>query len=522
MLRTVGLRQTPATPTPAGSAYVELWLPNPAALGQTSDLTRQAENVVTAAARDYGIRHPGRDGKPRPILRSVTSFVGGGSPRFWFSVSPEAQQANYAQLIVEILDKHDMPDLVVSLQKALNQGIAGASVDVQQLQTNPVSHPIEVHVSGHTDIDPSGERTDIATLRGIALQVENVLRQSPLARRVRNDWLNESPVMELPIDPDRANMAGITNADIAGSAAAGLSGAQVGTLIDGNLRIPIVARLFRSQRSELSELPELYVYASQGTQKLPLDAVASTKLIFRTERIVRRDHFRTITVYGFPARGAFASDVLKSAMPQLDELRKHLPPGYSLTLGGESARQSSGFLQVAIVLMISVLLIFLALVIQFRDAVKPLLIFAAVPYGAVGAFAGLWLTGTPFGFMAFLGVASLVGVIVSHVIVLFEFIEENRERGTPLVEGLLDAGIERLRPVTVTVAATVLALVPLALHGGPLWQPLCYAQIGGLSIAAVIELVLVKVIYAIFVKDLHIVRWEEPAAVLDSGSLRSA
>jgi multidrug efflux pump subunit AcrB len=493
-------------------AYVELWLPNSAALGQTGDLARQAEGVIRRTALEYGTQHPGHDGKPRTILRSITSFVGGGSPRFWFSISPEAQQANYAQLIFEIQDKDDMPAFVVPLQRALNREIAEASVDVQQLQTNPTSHPIEIHIAGHTDIDPTREREDIATLRGLAGKVEAVLRASPLTRRVRDDWMNESPVMEIPIDPDRANMAGITNADIAESASAGLSGARVGTLIDGDLRIPIVSRLFRSQRSDLSEVPDLYVYASSGAQKLPLSAVASHKLVFRTERIIRRDHFRTITVFGFPAAGVYASEVIKAVSPQLDELRKQLPPGYSLVLGGESARQSSGFLQLAMVLLISVMLIFLALVIQFRNAVRPVIVFAAVPYGAVGAFIALWLTDTAFGFMAFLGVASLVGVIVSHVIVLFEFIEEMREREMPLIDGLLDAGIERLRPVTVTIGATVLALVPLAMHGGPLWQPLCYAQIGGLLVAAVVELVLVKVIYATFVDDLHIVKWDEPPA----------
>ena len=109
--------------------------------------------------------------------------------------------------------------------------------------------------------------------------------------------------------------------------------------------------------------------------------------------------------------------------------------------------------------------------------------------------------------MAFLGIASLVGVIVSHVIVLFEFIEERQELGEELIQGLLDAGIERLRPVMVTVGATVLALLPLAIHGGPLWRPLCFAQIGGLSLATVIELVLVKSFYAIFVADLGILGW---------------
>jgi multidrug efflux pump len=120
----------------------------------------------------------------------------------------------------------------------------------------------------------------------------------------------------------------------------------------------------------------------------------------------------------------------------------------------------------------------------------------------------LWLMGSPFGFMGFLGVASLVGVIVSHIIVLFEFIEEMRALGRPLEEALLDAGIVRLRPVLITVAATVIALFPLAAHGGPLWAPMCYAQIGGLTIATFVTLPVVPVLYAVFVLDLKLVKWE--------------
>jgi len=121
----------------------------------------------------------------------------------------------------------------------------------------------------------------------------------------------------------------------------------------------------------------------------------------------------------------------------------------------------------------------------------------------------------PFGFMAFLGVASLVGVIVSHVIVLFDFIEEAHDHGRPLEDALVEAGIVRLRPVMITVGATVLGLIPLAMHGGPLWEPLCYAQIGGLTLATGITLVLVPLIYTVFVRDLRIIRWErEPAAAL--------
>jgi multidrug efflux pump len=200
---------------------------------------------------------------------------------------------------------------------------------------------------------------------------------------------------------------------------------------------------------------------------------------------------------------------LKEAMPKLTAFQKSLPPGYRFSIGGEYDKQATGFKNLAAVMAISIAGIFLALVFQFNSAVKPLLVFAAAPYGVVGAIAALWIMGVPFGFMAFLGVASLVGVIVSHVIVLFDFIEERHDAGEPFEEAVIDAGIIRLRPVMITVGATVLALFPLALHGGPLWQPLCYAQIGGLTVATFITLLLVPVLYSIFVLDLKILTWDE-------------
>jgi multidrug efflux pump subunit AcrB len=195
-------------------------------------------------------------------------------------------------------------------------------------------------------------------------------------------------------------------------------------------------------------------------------------------------------------------------MPELEKFQEKLPPGYKMEIGGEYAKQQSGFKNLATVMCISVLAIFIALVMQFNHAIKPFLVFAAVPYGTVGAIIALAIMHAPFGFMSFLGVASLVGVIVSHVIVLFDFIEEMHAKGEPFKQAILDAGIQRLRPILITVGATVIALFPLAMHGGPLWQPLCYAQIGGLSVATFITLLMVPVLYSIFVLDLKIVKWE--------------
>lgn len=179
-----------------------------------------------------------------------------------------------------------------------------------------------------------------------------------------------------------------------------------------------------------------------------------------------------------------------------------------MEIGGEQAKQKAGFSNLTVVLIISVIGIYAALLLQFNNSIKPLLVFAATPYGVAGALFALAIMGSAFGFTAFLGIASLIGVIVSHIIVLFDFIEEMHARGEPFEQAIRDAGIERLRPVLITVGATILALFPLATHGGPLWKPLCYAQIGGLTVATFVTLLLVPVLYSIAVLDLHIIKWK--------------
>src|SRR5262249_12339264 len=280
---------------------------------------------------------------------------------------------------------------------------------------------------------------------------------------------------------------------------------------------PVIARLRMQERAQLSDIQNLYVYASSSEDKVPLKAVSSVRTAMTTQRIRREDHFRTIGVHAWPQPGVLASEVLSQAKPKLDDLERRLPPGYRMEIGGEQAKQQSGFANLSAVLLLSLVGSYAALLVQFRNAIKPLLVLAATPYGVVGALLALALMGTPFGFMAFLGIASLIGVIISHVIVLFDFVEEMHEKGEPFVQAIRDAGIERLRPVLITVGATIFALVPLASHGGPLWKPLCYAQIGGLAVATFITLLLVPVLYSVAVLDLKIIRWDAGEKTVAAG-----
>jgi multidrug efflux pump subunit AcrB len=469
--------------------YVDVWLPEDAPLLAANRIAAEAEAIIRTETGDK--------------LESVTTFVGGGGPRFWNTVTPELQQANYAQLLVQVKDKHETAELIGPLQVALSGKVAGATIDVRQLEAGGgVGIPIAVRISGH----------DMPTLRKLADGVREILASQDNARRIRDDWGAESFAVRLSIDADKANMAGITNQDVAAASLTAMNGYQVTTLREGDEQIPVVARMRMDERARLSDIQNLYVYSSQGSQKVPLQLVSKVEYGLSTEKMQRRNQFRTITVSAFPAEGNLSSEVLMPVLGRIEAYGKTLPPGYTLEVGGEYEKQMEGFAELVLVLLISAIMIFLALVIQFKHAIKPFLVFAAIPYGFAGALAGLWVMGAPFGFTGFLGIVSLVGVIVSHVIVLFDFIEEKHAEGAPLQEALLDAGIMRLRPVMITVGATVIALFPLAAHGGPLWEPLCYAQIGGLTVATFVTLLLVPVLYAIFVLDLKLVRWEAAEA----------
>ncbi len=458
---------------------------------------------------EYEKQHP-VPGAPA-LLKAITTFVGGGGPRFWFSASPEQQQPNYAQVLIQLSEKEATPKLVKPLEAALSSEIPGAFVMVKQLQTNPVEFPVEIRIAGTSDVDPKDEAEDIRNLRRLATQVQDILRPLNGVQTVQNDWFAESPEVKVLVDADRANLAGVTNRDIAMSTEAATSGTTVTVFRQGNQQIPVVARLLPQERARLSDLKNLYVYASQGVEKVPLRAVSKVENELETVRIRRQEHFRTVGVHAFGQAGVLSSEILNQAMPKLQEFQRNMPAGYRMIIGGEQASQLDGFRNLAEVLVISLLGIYGALLLQFSNAIKPLLVLGAVPYGVMGALIALRIMGTPFGFMAFLGVASLIGVIVSHVIVLFDFIEEMHAKGEPFEQAVRDAGIQRLRPVLITVGATILALFPLALEGGPLWKPLCYAQIGGLAVATFITLLLVPVFYSIAVLDLKIVKWEAAA-----------
>ncbi|MBM3461244.1 MAG: efflux RND transporter permease subunit [Armatimonadetes bacterium] len=483
--------------------YVDVWAPENCSLAVTNAATVKAEEIIRDTCREFEREKGYKEGE---LLHSIATYVGGGSPRFWNTLSPQQAQLNYAQVTVNLTDEDFTAPVVFALQDRLSRAAPGVTMDVRQLQTGkPVDMPVQIRITG----------PHIPTLRALSIECQNIFRKIPLAARTRDDWGADSFSVDVDTHSARANMSGFTNYDVASSSYAGLSGAQVGAMRVGRKVIPIATRLQVQDRSQLSDIDNLYVYSKEGSEKVPLGQLSSVKYKMVTSRIQRRWQQRCITVGCFPIPGHLSSEVMKAARPHLEEFFARLPVGYGYKIDGDQHQQDEGFKNLVQVMMVSILLIYLSLVFQFKNAIKPFIVAAAVPFGIVGAIFGLTIMNVPFGFMSFLGIISLMGVIVSHIIVLFDYIEEAHSKGDDFENAIIDAGIMRLRPVMITIGATITALFPLAIDGGPLWQPLCYAQIGGLGVAAFVTLLVVPVIYTIFVTDLKWVKWE--TAPIDDG-----
>jgi multidrug efflux pump subunit AcrB len=280
-------------------SWIDVWLPEDAPLSATLAVTGEVERVVREVAEDFKHGGPGR-----PVLRSLTTFVGGGGPRFWLSAAPEPAQLNYAQVLIEVHDKEDTAPLVARLQHAIDARIAGARVDVRQLETGAaVGIPVAIRVSGE----------QMTTLRAIAAEVGAALRETPSAARVRDNWGSESLAVRLDTDAERAGLSGVSNLDVARASVAAMSGATVTTLREGDRQIPVVARMRMEQRGGLSDLSNLYVPSATGASHVPVGAISSLHYELRPEKVQRRNQFRTITVSAFPADGYLASEVLATA-----------------------------------------------------------------------------------------------------------------------------------------------------------------------------------------------------------------
>jgi multidrug efflux pump subunit AcrB len=267
-------------------------------------------------------------------------------------------------LVMRVTDKEVTADLIERWQVALSRQIAGATINVQQLQTQPVNYPVGIRLLSRAALEGPRSPGDLETLQRLADEAKTLLRNNPLTERVSDDWGEPAITVDLDIDTDRANLAGISNYDVAYSSALALSGIEMTQLREGDKQIPVIMRLRPSERAKLSDLHNMYVYSNEGSSKVPLMDVAEINYRLDTSKIVRTGHFRAVTVYAYPVPDAQASQVMDLAKEQLQAFRKKLPPGYEMQITGIAASAADGNSQLKTVLFICIAAIYITLVIQ--------------------------------------------------------------------------------------------------------------------------------------------------------------
>jgi multidrug efflux pump subunit AcrB/outer membrane protein TolC len=449
---------------------MDVWLPEGTKIESTDATVRRIEAVLSQ----------------QPLVQSYTSFLGQSAPRFYYNVNPQLPAANYAQILVSTKKVKGTPQLVEAMRERLPEVVPEAKVFVKELQQGQVMEaPVEVRIVGN----------DISTIETLGNQVQNVLEHTPGATYIHTDWHEDAWQMGVNVREEVANRLGLTNAAIAQQLAVGFEGAPVTTFWEGDRNVDVVLRLDPAQRQSFQNVADTYVTSPVTGAKVPVAAVASFSPDWQPGRIVRRNGVRTLTVRAFPSGKRLASEILGDARKQIDAMP--LPPGYRIEYGGESENKLEIASEMRNALLISMLLIFLILLLQFRTLVDPLIVMAAFPLALPGAALGLLLTRNTFGFTAFIGVISVGGLAVRNSIILIDYIYERIGSGVKLEQAALEAGERRMRPIFLTSAAAAVGVIPLIVSGSSLWSPLASVIAFGLLGSMFFTLIAIPVLFVV-------------------------
>jgi len=449
---------------------MDVWLPEGAKIEATDATVRRIEAVLSKEKQ----------------VKMYASFLGESAPRFYYNVNPQAPAANYAQILVNTGSAKETPKLVERLRERLPDVVPEARVFVKELQQGQIMEaPVEVRISGD----------DIATLETLGNQAEEILRHTPGATYIHTDWHEDAWQVGMNVREEVANRMGLTNAGLAQQLAAGFEGAPMTTFWEGDRGVDVVLRLSPADRQSFQNVSDTYVMSPVTGAKVPLAAVASLTSEWQPGRIVRRNGVRTLTVRAFPGRGRLASEILGHARKQLDTMA--LPAGYRIEYGGEFENQQEVSGELRNALLISLVLIFLILLFQFRTLVDPLIVMVAFPLALPGAALGLLITHNTFGFTAFIGIISVGGLVVRNSIILIDYIHERMKSGVDLEQAALEAGERRLRPIFLTSAAAAVGVIPMILSGSSLWSPLASVIAFGLLGSMVFTLVAIPVLFVV-------------------------
>ncbi|MBW7850618.1 MAG: efflux RND transporter permease subunit [Rhodospirillales bacterium] len=417
-------------------------------------------------------------------VESFTAYTGGGTPRFYLALDQQLPTPNYAQFVVMTTGQEARESLLHELIDTAEVEFPAARLRVSRLENGPpVGYPVQFRVNGG---DP--ER-----LRAIAYQVRDVMRANPHLNDVNLDWDELAKSVRLEVDAAKARALGVTRQDLSESLQVLVGGLTVTRYREGTEAIDVVVRAPERERADLSRLGDLQVRTARGTV-VPLSQIARLHYELEEPILWRRNRDTTITVRG-DVRGDIQAPVVSTQVDAaLAPLRAALPDGYRIDVGGaiEESAKSQGSINAMMPLM--VLIMVATLMIQLQSFSRVLMVLLTAPLGLIGVTASLLAFNLPFGFVAMLGTIALAGIIMRNSVILVDQIEQDIRAGRTPWEAIIDATVRRTRPILLTAAAAILAMVPLV--PSVFWGPMAVAIMGGLAAATVLTIFFLPALYA--------------------------
>ena len=324
-------------------------------------------------------------------------------------------------------------------------------------------------------------------------QAKEILRANPSMRGVNDNWNEQIKVLRLQIDQDKARALGVTSQSIAQASRTILSGSTIGQYREGDKLIDIVLRQPAEERRVITDLGNAYMPTASG-KSVPLTQIAKVGFGWEPGVMWREGRDYAVTVQGDVAEGLQGPTVTAQLWPQLQALAAKMPPGYGVQIAGAVEESSKGQGSIAAGVPVMLFIIFTLLMLQLQSFSRSMLVFLTGPLGIAGVAAALLILDRPFGFVALLGVIALMGMIMRNSVILIDQIEQDRARGVPTWDAIVESAVRRFRPIVLTAAAAVLAMIPLS--RSVFWGPMAVAIMGGLVVATVLTLLALPAMYA--------------------------
>ncbi|MEM6514793.1 MAG: efflux RND transporter permease subunit [Bacteroidota bacterium] len=417
-----------------------------------------------------------------------SSYIGAGPESYDLGYTTDEPDPSYAHILINTSDFIYNNELVKKIDSFSFNSFPNADIKVGLLGSGGGGTPIEIKISG--------DNPDI--LASLSEETKQKLTTISGTKNVKDDWGPKTKKFAVNIDQNKAQMAGITSSDIAISLQTVLDGFQTGEYREDDKSIPILMRSDKSQQQTLESIETLNVYSQGSGNTVPLLQIASIEPLWQYAKIKRLDIDRTIVVSSELNDFGNASAIMSSITPFMEETSQNWPEGYTYRFGGDAENTAENMGAVIGYLPVSGFIIVLLLIIQFNSIRKTIMVASTIPLGIIGVVIGLLVFQEPFGFMPFLGVISLAGIVINNAIVLIDRIQiEENDMKRSIQDAIIAACLQRFRPILLATFTTVLGLIPLYLSGGEMWEGMAVSIMIGLLFGTVITLLFIPSFYSL-------------------------